>query len=42
MDETTKKVLMIMLIILGVVVIGMGVIFNHSQKDAYDWERLGN
>lgn len=41
MDETTKKVLMIMLIILGVVVIGMGIIFNHSQKDAHDWENMG-
>ena len=41
MDETTKKVLMIMLIILGVVFIAFGAIFNYSQKDAHDWESLG-
>ena len=38
MDETTKKVLLIMLVILGVVVIGVGVIFNHAIKDARDWD----
>lgn len=41
MDETTKKVLMIMLIILGVVFIAFGAVFNYSQKDAHDWESLG-
>ena len=41
MDETTKKVLMIMLIILGVVFIAFGAIFNYAQKDAHDWESLG-
>jgi len=41
MDEATKKVLMIMLVILGVVFIGVGVIFNYSLKDAHDWENMG-
>lgn len=41
MDETTKKVLLIMLVILGVVVIGVGVIFNHAIKDARDWDSMG-
>ena len=41
MDETTKKVLLIMLVILAVVIIGVGVIFNHAIKDARDWDSMG-
>ena len=41
MDEETKKVLMIMLVILGVVFIGFGAIFNYSQRDAHDWDNMG-
>ena len=41
MDETTKKVLLIMLVILGIVVIGVGIIFNHAIKDARDWDSMG-
>ena len=42
MDSETRKVLLIMLVILGIVVIAVGVIFNHSVKDAYDWDSMGS
>ena len=32
---------MIMLVILGLVVIAFGAVFNYAQKDAHDWESMG-